>query len=42
VERTSGILLSGAHTVTVEGAIVGRTEWVLDDWQLTLEVWRVS
>jgi hypothetical protein len=42
-ERTSHILTSGLHTLAVQGALIlGATEWVIDDWQLTLEVWRVS
>jgi hypothetical protein len=43
VERTSSILLAGRHTVTVQGAALnGATQFGIDDWQLTLEVWRVS
>lgn len=42
IERTSGIVLSGTHTVTVQGALIFASDWFLDDWQLTLEVWRVS
>ena len=42
IERTSGIVLSGTHTVTLQGALIFASQWFLDDWQLTLEVWRVS
>jgi hypothetical protein len=42
IERTSGILLPGTHTVTLQGALIFANQWFLDDWQLTLEVWRVS
>ena len=43
LERTSNVLLPGTHTVTVQGAL-GQfaTSWFLDDWQLSLEVWKVS
>lgn len=43
LERTSKVLGPGTHTVTVEGAL-GQfsTEWYLDDWQLSLELWRAS
>jgi hypothetical protein len=42
-ERTSGILLAGTHIVTVQAAVLnGATQFGIDDWQLTLEVWQVS
>jgi hypothetical protein len=43
IDRTSGILLPGTHTVSVEARPVGQaTLLALDDWQLTLELWRAE
>jgi hypothetical protein len=43
IDRTSGILQPGTHTVSVEARLVGAaTLLALDDWQLTLEIWKAS
>jgi hypothetical protein len=43
IERTSGVVASGTHVVAVQAAIVGSSGTLsLDDWQLTLEVWKAS
>jgi hypothetical protein len=41
IERTSNILPAGTRTVTLQGALFLANQWFLDDWQLTLEIWRV-
>lgn len=43
IDRTSQLLLPGTHTVSVEGRLVGATtQLILDDWQLTLELWQAN
>jgi hypothetical protein len=43
MDRTSQLLSGGTHTITVQRAVVsGATSFSLDDWQLTIEQWRVS
>ncbi len=43
MDRTSKVLSAGTHTVKVEWALGGNnSSFWLDDWQLTVEEWRVS
>ena len=43
VERTSGTVNPGSYTVTVEAAVVGSaTSFSIDDWALTVVLWRIS
>ncbi len=43
MERTSKVLSAGTHTVRVDWALGGNnSSFWLDDWQLTVEEWRVS
>jgi hypothetical protein len=43
IDRTSGILLAGTHTVSVEARLVGAATLLsLDDWLLTLELWKAN
>jgi hypothetical protein len=43
VERTSGTVNPGSYAVTVEAAVVGSaTFFNIDDWTLTVVLWRVS
>ena len=43
MDRTSEVLSPGTHTVTVQWAVTnGSTVFRLDDYQLTVEEWRVT
>ncbi len=41
IDRTSDELAPGSHAVTVQWAVLGGGQWILDDWQLTLELWKI-
>jgi hypothetical protein len=42
IERTSGTLAPGMHTVVVQWSKFGGGSFTIDDWALVIAVWRVS
>lgn len=42
LERTSNLLGPGTHTIAVQGGVVGNPTLFLDDYAVTVVLWRVS